>query len=201
MLRGRARCCGALIPFKFFLAELLSAIFLPLLFLAAGRNITVTAVHAVLLCTLLVASFIDIDTLEIPDCLSVGLATVGMLTSAILPEIHGEVNVLGGVLRSACGLLGGTGILFWIAVLGEQIFKKEAIGLGDVKLVGAIGTFCGVGGALWAIFGGAIAGTIVAIPLLIRKYSHGADTSVIAFVPFLSVGTLLFIFFGGAAWL
>jgi leader peptidase (prepilin peptidase)/N-methyltransferase len=200
MLRGRAKCCGTEIPFRFFTLELLTGICLPLLFLTR-QNATEVVAHAILISYLLVASCIDIDTLEIPDHLTISLAILGMLGSAIFPEIHGSTDMFGAMERSVLGLLGGTGILFWIGVLGEQIFKKEAIGFGDIKLIGAIGTFCGIGGTLWAIFGGAIAGTFVAIPLLFKRYVNKSNIAVIPFAPFLSIGTVLFIFFGKFAFL
>jgi leader peptidase (prepilin peptidase)/N-methyltransferase len=194
LLRGRAKCCGARIPLKFFLLELMGGVCLPLLFLSQ-QNIATTAIYTLLISCLLVVSFIDIDTLEIPDRLTIGLAISGAAISAIFPEIHGSTSVFGAVQRSTLGLLCGTGILFWIGTLGEQIFKREAIGLGDVKLVGAIGTFCGIGGSLYAIFGGAMVGTLVALPILIKRRIHGSSIAVLPFAPFLSLGTILFIFF------
>jgi leader peptidase (prepilin peptidase)/N-methyltransferase len=45
-------------------------------------------------------------------------------------------------------------------LLAETILRKEAMGFGDVKFVGAIGAFCGWQGAVFAVFGGAVVGTI-----------------------------------------
>jgi leader peptidase (prepilin peptidase)/N-methyltransferase len=203
LLRGRTKCCGTKIPFKFFLLELLSGILLPLVFLSQ-RNIAQTAVFFTLTACLLVASFIDIDTLELPDTLTVGLAIIGLTVSAVFPETHGTSNVFISVRRSVLGLLCGTGILFWIGVLGEQIFKKEAIGLGDIKLIGAIGTLCGVRGCLCAIFGGSTIGILIILPILVRRFfvpREGGNISVLPFAPFLSLGTILFILFGKSAFL
>ncbi|MDR2435764.1 MAG: prepilin peptidase, partial [Puniceicoccales bacterium] len=192
-LGGRARCCGAKIPFKFFLLELLSGILLPLMFLTQ-KNVVQASIFFSFVACLLIASFIDIATLEIPDVLSVGLAAAGLVISAIFPEIHGTSNVFIAAERSVSGLLFGSGALFWIGALGEQIFKKDAIGLGDVKLVGAIGTFCGIGGSMCAIFGGSAVGLLVVIPIFIGKYiaSHTKPTSIVPFAPFLSAGVILF---------
>ena len=57
------------------------------------------------------------------------------------------------------GLLIGSGVVLWIALLAEVVLKKEAMGFGDVKFVGAIGAFCGWQGAVFSIFGGAVVGT------------------------------------------
>jgi leader peptidase (prepilin peptidase)/N-methyltransferase len=89
-------------------------------------------------------------------------------------------------------------------VLGEQIFKKEAIGLGDVKLIGAIGTICGIKGCAGAIFGGSAIGILIILPILAKRFfvpREGGDISVLLFAPFLSLGTILFILFGRSAFL
>ncbi len=52
------------------------------------------------------------------------------------------------------GLLIGSGLVLWIALMAGAILKKEAMGFGDVKFVGAIGAFCGWHGAVFAVFGG-----------------------------------------------
>jgi leader peptidase (prepilin peptidase)/N-methyltransferase len=156
-----------------------------------------TAIFFFLTCCLLVVSFIDIDTMELPDFLTIGLAGVGLIVSLIFPKIHGTTNIFVSAHRSVFGLLCGTGILFWIGALGEWIFKKEAIGFGDIKLIGAIGTFCGVRGCLYAIFGGSAMGTLFILLFLLwrlffpKKKSH--PISILPFAPFLSLGTILFI--------
>lgn len=199
LLRGRSKCCGARIPFKFFLLELLTGFLLPIMFLSQ-RDATRTAIFFSLTCCLLVVSFIDIDTMELPDFLTIGLAGIGLVVSIIFPKIHGTTNVFASAHRSVFGLLCGTGILFWIGMLGEWIFKKEAIGLGDIKLIGAIGTFCGTKGCLYAIFGGSATGTLFILPFLLwrllfpKKKSH--TISILPFAPFLSLGTILFILCG-----
>ena len=64
------------------------------------------------------------------------------------------------VSESLVGLVAGSGIVLWIALVAEALLKKEAMGFGDVKFVGAIGAFCGWHGALFSIFGGAAFGTV-----------------------------------------
>jgi leader peptidase (prepilin peptidase)/N-methyltransferase len=74
------------------------------------------------------------------------------------------------------GLLLGSGLVLWIALLAEVVLKKEAMGFGDVKFVGAIGAFCGWQGAVFAIFGGALVGTVwFAVAWLWQKISGRAS--------------------------
>jgi leader peptidase (prepilin peptidase)/N-methyltransferase len=121
---------------------------------------------AVFLLALLGASFIDLDHLIIPDLFSVGLAAAGLALSALVPALHGQA--MGGapaVLRSlaaaALGLAVGSALLLWFSLFVELLLGREVLGFGDVKLVGAIGAFCGWQGAVFSIFGGALLGVLV----------------------------------------
>src|SRR5205814_9661833 len=91
---------------------------------------------------------------------------LGVLLSALVPALHGEregiffIDSLRSTAVSIQALLIGSGLVLWIALLAETLLKKEAMGFGDVKFVGAIGAFCGWQGAVFSIFGGAMIGTV-----------------------------------------
>ena len=57
----------------------------------------------------------------------------------------------------------GSGFLYWIGAVASRSFGKEALGEGDIKLLGCIGAFCGWKGAIFCIFGGALVGTVLLI--------------------------------------
>src|SRR5882724_9951499 len=85
----------------------------------------------------------------------------------LVPALHvahaSEMFLVDGLrsgTASVLGLLVGSGLVLWIALVAEAILKKEAMGFGDVKFVGAIGAFCGWQGAVFSVFGGAVVGTI-----------------------------------------
>lgn len=164
LLRGRARCCGRPFSFRYPFVELLTAV----LFTASWLHFppAVAACGWVLLACLVAATWIDLDHMIIPDVFTIGLAVAGVVLSAFVPALHGMESghgVLDG-FRSAFvsvqGVLIGSGLVLWIALLAEVVLRKEAMGFGDVKFVGAIGAFCGWQGAVFAIFGGAVVGTI-----------------------------------------
>jgi leader peptidase (prepilin peptidase)/N-methyltransferase len=102
----------------------------------------------------------------IPDLFSIGLAIVGVILSVLVPALHGQpgglfmVDAMRAGLASVQGVLIGSATVLWIALLAEAVLKKEAMGFGDVKFVGAIGAFCGWQGAVFAVFGGALVGTV-----------------------------------------
>ncbi|HEY1794066.1 MAG TPA: prepilin peptidase [Opitutaceae bacterium] len=176
VLRGRARCCGRRFSFRYPFVELLTAC----LFLACWLRLppAVAVCGWVLLSSLVCATFIDLDHMIIPDVFTIGLAVAGLLLSALVPALHGErsafyiLDSLRSGADAMAGLIAGSGVILWIALISEAILKKEAMGFGDVKFVGAIGAFCGWHGAVFAIFGGAAVGTLwIALALAWQKVS------------------------------
>jgi len=160
------------------------------------------------LALLTVASFIDCDHRIIPDWLTIGGAVLGLFLSLCVPELHGFAGEQAGseslfplahfraLASSAAGLFIGSGLLLWIALVAEVFLKKEAMGFGDVKFIGMIGAFCGWQGAVFAIFAGAIIGTLaVGLMGLLKKRMLDAQ---IPFGPMLAIAAAIY-FFGTSA--
>lgn len=169
-LRGKARCCGAAFSIRYPLVEFLTAV----LFLIAWIQFPpIVALCAWVFIGLLVPLvFIDLDHFFIPDRFSVGGLFVGVLLSALVPELHGYANpggiaVLSGLGSAVIGALVGSAVVYWFGAVAEIVFRKEAMGQGDVKLAGCFGAFCGWQGAVFSLFGGALIGTVVLMPYLI----------------------------------
>ena len=178
ILRGHARCCGRTFSVRYPAIELLTAVLFLLCWLqhppiraAAGMVFT-----GMLIC----ATFIDFDHMIIPDRFSIGTAVVGVALATLLPvtgvPLVGDsltgvalVDAVRGLVTSMIGVLIGSGVVLWIGLLAEVLLRKEAMGFGDVKLVGAIGAFCGWQGAVFSVFGGAVIGTMAfAVVLLLH---------------------------------
>lgn len=166
-LRGRARCCGRRFSVRYPAIELLTALvflFCALLF-PPGK-----AVCAMLFSSLLITgTFTDIDHMIIPDRCTIGGAVLGVLASLAVPSLHGHTDEIFMVaslkagIDSLLGLLVGSGIVLWILILAEKILGKEAMGFGDVKLLGCIGAFVGWQGAVVAVFGGSVLGVLATL--------------------------------------
>ncbi|MCW5547426.1 MAG: prepilin peptidase [Opitutaceae bacterium] len=179
ILRGKARCCGRPYAFRYAFVELLTAgLFLACWLLFPPAK----AVCGMVFLSLLVgATFIDLDHMIIPDFFTIGGAMIGLALSLLVPALHGQtggiwvVDSLRAGTASIQGMLLGSGLVLWIALIAEAVLKKEAMGFGDVKFVGAIGAFCGWQGAVFAMFGGAVVGTVwFAVALLWQKLSGRA---------------------------
>jgi len=177
VLRGRARCCGRPFSFRYPFVEALTAA----LFLACWELFPpAKAACGMVLCAALVAAtFIDLDHMIIPEAFTLWLGVAGVILSFAVPSLHDQqhelfvIASLRSTVEGLTGLLIGSGLVLWIALLAEAVLKKEAMGFGDVKFVGAIGAFTGWHGAVAAIFGGAVLGTLwFALALLWQGLFH-----------------------------
>ena len=164
ILRGRARCCGRPFSFRYPAIEFLTAgLFLACwLVFPPGK----AGAGAVLCSIVICAHFIDHDHLIIPDALTIGGAVAGFFLSLALPSLHGqthEIFLVASVrsgLAAVLGIFVGSALVLWIALFAEAILKKEAMGFGDVKYLGALGAFVGWKGAVFGLFGGAVLGCV-----------------------------------------
>ena len=187
LLRGRARCCGRPFSIRYPAIELLTAgLFLACwLLFPPGKALAGAVLCAIVIC----AFFIDHDHMIIPDVLTVGGAAAGLLLSFTLPALHGQTHELFVVASARAGreaLLGlvvGSGLVLWIALFAEAILKKEAMGFGDVKYLGALGTFVGWKGAVFGMFGGAMLGCAWFIVALLWQKATGRNAGLRAETP------------------
>ncbi|HNX04777.1 MAG TPA: prepilin peptidase [Opitutales bacterium] len=166
ILRGKARCCGRPFSFRYPAIEALTGGLFLACFLTAP---TIPAAFCWMLFAafMVCATFIDLDTFTIPDRFSVGGMVIGVLLSACVPSLHSSDLFASPNISSLCeavvGAFVGTALVYWIMVLAEIALRRPAMGEGDVKLMGAIGAFCGWQGAVFALFGGAILGTAAVV--------------------------------------
>ncbi len=164
LLRGRGRCCGRPFSVRYPFVELLTGILFLVCWLHHPPAVAVCG--WIFVGCLVAATFIDLDHFIIPDVFTIGLGVIGVLLSGFVPALHGQhgdfflTDSLRSVTASLQGLFVGSGLVLWIALVAEAVLRKEAMGFGDVKFVGAIGAFCGWQGAVFAMFGGALVGTL-----------------------------------------
>ncbi|MGD8278755.1 MAG: prepilin peptidase [Gemmatimonadota bacterium] len=160
VLRGRCRACGARISIQYPLVELTVA----LLWVACawGYGITVHGATAAVFGTLLLGiALTDARHYIIPDEFTWG----GLALGLVLAVAQG----LGALAWAAVGAAAGFALLYAIAWAGERVFRKEAMGGGDIKMMAMVGAFVGWKGVLLTVFLGALLGTLIFVPLAWRS--------------------------------
>lgn len=210
LLRGKCRDCGASISWRYPLVEGLTGLLFVAVYLvqgvAGGSGRGHVIVMGLLVALLLVASAIDMGYFIIPDEISMFGLLGGLLAGLLLPDLHvGEepyhmfrsltgLRNLDGLLGSVIGAVAGGGVVLVFSIIGALIFRKEAIGFGDVKLMAMVGAFMGWKVVFLAFFAAPFFGLLYGVPLLISKGKH-----VMPFGPFLSGGALLVMLLRSAA--
>ena len=180
-LRGRCASCGASVGWQYPLVEAATAAIWAGNVAAYGMG--PEAVRAIAFLTLLLAIAVtDARFYIIPDELSLGGAVLGVA----LALLAGRPTLQ----EAAIGAVAGGGALWLIAILGTWAFKKEAMGGGDIKLMTMIGVFLGWQGALLTVFLGALAGTLVFVPIAWKS------DRLVPFGLFLAVGAALALYLG-----
>jgi len=189
-LGGKARCCKARISFRYFIVEVLTALAFLVLFMSFSLTPKFFA-YIVLVSGLIVATFVDFEIQEIPDEISIGGLVVGLILAIVFPSILNETTRLNSLLNSFLGALAGGAMIYVMGMLGEFVFKKEAMGGGDVKLLAMIGAFIGWKLTVLTFFLAPAFGSVVGI---ILKIKYGKD--IIPYGPYLSLAAVVSIFFG-----
>ena len=204
LLLGRCRNCKTKIPVRYPLVELLTGYVFVHLFLVfvqcRHESPWLYLVYLVLCCALIISTFVDLEFLVIPDEVTFVGMPLALLFSAAFPELHDAPHTLrhfslAGIMRvdaliaSALGMVAGGGMIFLCGVIGKWIFRKDAMGAGDVKLMGMVGGIVGWKLAVTIFFVAPFFGLFMAIPTLVLKKKH-----LIPYGPFLSLATLVCIF-------
>jgi leader peptidase (prepilin peptidase)/N-methyltransferase len=185
VLRGRCRTCRWPIPLRYPLVELANGLLWALaagFALRAGQGLELALIHAVVLSGLVVASAVDFDRFEIPDEVSIGGMVLAPLVTLAFPQLHRdtwvarelslgpELDRIGAVMGSLAGIAVGGGVLLAIGWLGKRLFGRDAMGMGDVKLLAAGGGFAGPGAALLALFLGSLVASLAGAANLARYF-------------------------------
>lgn len=165
VLRGRCRHCRMPVSMRYPLIELLTA----LLFVGIWNRFLLsplTLAFCVMTSLMIVAAFVDFEHMIIPDRTSLGCIVLGLAFSVAFPRVQSVDTILDAVIRSLIGVVAGAGALWLVSVIGKWMMKKDAMGLGDVKLLGGIGAFLGLPGVFYTILVSSIIGTVVGLSMI-----------------------------------
>ena len=143
---------------------------------------------------LIPAIFIDLDWFILPDRLTLGLVLAGVLCSLAVPELHHARDWRESLEAALLGVVSGAGLLGGLWVFGYVIFRREALGVGDIKLVAGMGAFFGWQAPYYILPAGALVGAVLTITL--RLIGGQRMSSPLSFGPYLALGSVLWLIDG-----
>ncbi len=215
-LRGRCASCGKPISPRYICVELLGG----LLFLAAYLQWTIAnpvltapsaawglgmapyadfwmlPVEWLVVSGLMLASFIDLDHFYLPDRVTIGGMILGVPLSALCPELQCETTRVAAIISSFEGLAFGFLFMWGLGWIFSKIFKKEALGFGDVKLMGAIGAFFGPAAVLFTLIVSSVVGSLAGIALMLKGKAKLGGFTAVPYGPFIAAGALVWMYWG-----
>jgi leader peptidase (prepilin peptidase)/N-methyltransferase len=184
-LKGKCRRCKVKISMRYPMVELLGGLVALGTYLRFGLTIE-TLIYYVFIAALLVVTFIDLDHRIIPDAITLPGIPICFAASFALPAITYKDALF--------GILIGGGSLFLVAWVYTILTKKEGMGGGDIKLLAMMGAIVGWQGVLFTIFVASLVGTLAGFAVMLQ--SRKGMKLAVPFGPFLSIGSITYIFFG-----
>lgn len=196
VLRARCRHCGTAIPWRYPVVEFLTAISFG--WVAAHAGLTpITAKYCIFAAIMIGLLFSDLETLLLPDELTIGGFVIGLVFAVFIPVPDGTFRFFASLFgyhfapRAAMigealfGALVPAGSLWFGGWLFEKVRHKEGLGFGDVKMLAMVGVFLGIRGALLTIILGSLAGSIIGLAF-IKLTGKDAGTYPLPFGSFLA---------------
>lgn len=192
-LRARCRHCGQPISVRYFLVEALTGTLFLLVWWEYGFDLR-TPVYWMAVSGLILGTFVDFDHMILPDRVTIGGTVLGFVFSPLVPELHAQVTRLDSLREAVIGWAVGFGLLWIVGLLGKLALKREAMGFGDVKLLGAMGAWCGWKAVLFIVVVSSFIGAMVGIVLMaLRKHER---LSHIPYGPYLALAAAIWILWG-----
>ena len=145
---------------------------------------------------LILGSFIDLEHFYLPDRVTIGGMVLGVPASVLLPALQLENTWKASLCWSVGGLAFGFFFLWGMGWLFSKLFKKDALGFGDVKLMGAVGAFFGPTAVLFVLIVSSIVGSVAGIGLILRGRAKLGGFTAVPYGPFIAVATLVWMFWG-----
>lgn len=201
VLKGKCRDCGTKISPRYFLVEFLTGLMFFFLMFKFGFTFNFF-IFLIFICILIIVTFIDFDHFLIPDVLVLPGIVLGLALSpknillADLSPLFFDVSggPFSAFVNSLTGAVFGFASLFAVALIGRALFKKEAMGGGDLKLLAMMGAFIGWKNVFFTIFASSFIGSIVGIIMILVKKKGRKEY--IPYGPYLALGGILSIFWG-----
>ena len=186
-LKAKCRDCSAKINVKYLLVELICALSFVWFFYLFGLSLT-TLLFFILSIFFIIIFFIDLKHFIIPNELTFPLMAIGLLKS-FDPNLN--QYLFPNFLNSLIGGVAGYIIIWMIIFIYKRLRNKEGMGLGDAKLLSAMGFWFGWVSIPSIIFFSSAIALLSVIPDLIKNKKK--LSSQIPFGPHLIIGNVIFI--------
>ena len=188
-LGGKCRNCKEKIKLTYFIVEILSIFNFFVIYYFFGLTIT-TLLLMILSIFFIIIFFIDLKHYIIPNVLTFPLMFIGFIKS-FDPNL--DPTIFPNYINSLIGGIFGYSIIWLIVFVYKKVRKKEGMGLGDAKLLGAIGFWFGWISIPFTIFLSSFAALVIVIPSILNKSRN--MTSQIPFGPYIIIGCIIYVVF------
>lgn len=206
-LMGKCRACGRRISFQYPLVELLTAcaFLLPALYFYPHYSfpamhpqaVAMAALWLPVIALMIILAGVDMRLMLIPDETVIGLSLVGLALSSYRDSFLGAYAAL--FPQSASPFLNhiaGGALGFALLGLIVLLSRGRAMGMGDVKLAGAMGLILGFPDIVFVLAFSFLVGGIFSMGLLLARWGRGRTTmkTMVPFGPFMVAGFFIHIF-------
>jgi leader peptidase (prepilin peptidase)/N-methyltransferase len=206
-LRGKCSSCATTITSRYFFVELLTGVLFFILWfkiVADQQPLTLALIYLPVVAFIITTIFIDIEHFIIPNKTTFPMMIIGMAAAAAFPQnwqlfgFFPEVTVFASHFYalgfSIISMLIGYGVMALLSIIGKMIFKRDALGWGDVKYIAAIGACIGLKACFFSLLFGSLFGALFGLAMMSRKKAD--STTALPFGPFLATGTYIWMFYG-----
>jgi leader peptidase (prepilin peptidase)/N-methyltransferase len=159
LLGGRCRACDGRISVRYPFVEALGAAAALVAYARHGLS-GAAAAELAFVAALLALALIDLDTWLLPNAITWPLIASGVILGAV------GVTPAGSLRSAVYGAGLGFAAFALVAWVGEKVFKKEALGFGDVWLLAALGAWMGPAALLPVALLGSLQGAVVGLVLI-----------------------------------
>lgn len=193
ILRGKCRHCGCKVSPRYFIVEALNGVIWAVIwhqnFVVKSdlllkphlsyQEATLYAIgYGVFASALIVAIFTDLAHYIIPDQVNAVMLFTGIGINIGLYVFDKPGATMWGIPSSVAGALVGWGVLWGIALFGRLLFKKDAMGHGDIKMARGIGSVLLPAAALMSFALAVVLGAVFGIVSVIARKRQKTDQTV-----------------------
>ncbi len=210
-LGGKCRHCKSAISPRYPAVELLTAVLFALVLRQIGFNLFLPVV-LIFVASMVALIFIDAENMILPNVITYPLLVFALLVRLVFPvyvsasyfsdlqisplnQLENSSVWLVSLIGAVLGALVGGGSLWLVGEIWKRLRGVDAMGLGDVKMMFAVGALLGWRLTLLTIFIGAFTGAVAGILVISRQKEKDLQAQ-IPFGIFLGIGSILALLFG-----